>query len=99
MNDPEAESKNAPPLENRPAVTKRAPKWRGGCLVGAITYLVLGGLFTWFIFANYDILGNNSAQGSFWLFWSMAFSFVYALTWPIALLGVVIAFILFAAGE
>jgi hypothetical protein len=98
MNDPEAESKSAPPpLENRPAVTEREQKRNGcarGCLLFAITYFVLGGLFTWFIFANYDICGSNSAQGSFWLWLAMAFSFVYALTWPIAVVGVLIAFIL-----
>jgi hypothetical protein len=99
MTDPEAESKKRPLLENRPAVTEREQKRNGcarGCLLFSITYFVLGGLFTWFIFANYDIGGNNSAQGSFWLWLAMAFSFVYALTWPIVALGTLIALFVIA---
>jgi len=95
MNAPEAESKKRPLLENRPAVTKRAPKRRGGCLRGSITYLVLGGLFSWFMFSIYD----SWLKGGGWLEWAMAFPFFYALTWPIAVVGVLIGFILFAFGE
>ena len=94
MTDPEAESKKRPLLENRPAVTKRAPKRRRGCLVGAITYFVLGGLFTWFIFTNYGTGGSNPGKGSDWVLLSMAFSWFYALTLPIAVGIVLIAFIL-----
>jgi len=94
MTDPEAESKKRPLLENRPAVTKRAPKRWGGCLIGAITYFVLGGLFTWVIQASYGIGGANPGQGSGWLLLSVAFSQFYVLTLPIAVGIVLIAFIL-----
>jgi len=91
MTDPEAESKKRPLLENRPAVTKRAPKRWGGCLLFAITYFVLGGLFTWFIISIYD----SWLKGGGWLEWAMAFPLFYGLTWPIAVVGLLMAFILY----
>jgi len=91
MTDPEAESKKRPLLENRPAVTKRAPKRWGGCLNFAITYFVLGGLFTWFMFSIYD----SWLKGGGWLEWAMAFPFFYVFTLPIAVVGALMAFILY----
>jgi len=91
MTDPEAERKKRPLLENRPAVTKRAPKRWGGCLLFTITYFVLGGLFTWFMFSIYD----SWLKGGGWLEWAMAFPLFYGLTWPIAVVGLLMAFILY----
>jgi hypothetical protein len=103
MNDPEAESKNAPPLENRPAVTEPEQKRNGcarGCLGGAITYLVLGGLFTWLILSIYSPSGGDFhsswVKRGDWLDWAMPFPFLYLLTLPIVGLGVLIAFIVIA---
>ena len=105
MNDPEAESKNAPPpMENRPAVTETEPKRNGGyargCLGGAIIYLVLGGLFTWLILSKYYTYGGNlkSPGGKLgdWLDWAMPFPSFYCLTLPIVGLVVLIAVIVIA---
>ena len=101
MSDPEAESKNVP-QENRPAVTKREPKRNGcgmGCLGGAITYLVLGGLFTWLILSIYSPPGGDFhrpwVKRGDWLDLAMPFPFLYLLTLPIVGLGVLIAFLIF----
>ena len=101
MSDPEAESKNVP-QENRPAVTKREPKRNGcgmGCLGGAITYLVLGGLFTWLILSIYSPPGSDFhspwVKRGDWVDLAMPFPFLYLLTLPIVGLGVLIAFLIF----
>jgi hypothetical protein len=102
MSDPEAESKNVH-QENRPAVTEREQKRNGcarGCLVGAITYLVLGGLFTWLILSIYTPPGGGSQspwvkRGDL-LDWAMPFPFLYLLTWPIVALGTLIALFVIA---
>ncbi len=104
MNDPEAESKNAPPpMENRPAVTETEPKRVGyakGCLGGAIIYLVLGGLFTWLILSKYYTYGGNlkspGGELGYWLDWAMPFPSFYCLTLPIVGLGVLISVIVIA---
>jgi len=99
MSDPEAESKNVH-QENRPAVTKREPKRTGrgmGCLGGVITYLVLGGLTT-LIYASSDAVGIHGwwrgyGGGDWWHLPGVIFSLFYGLTWPIAGLALLIAFI------
>ena len=70
-----------------------------GCLGGAITYLVLGGLITLIYISKIDAVGTHAllegGRGDWLDLYGVIFSVFYLLTSPMVGLGLLIAFIIF----